>query len=198
MAGKIYTKVGDKGNTSLLGGQKVSKGNSKIDCYGSVDELNSVLGLVRAELATLKGKKFSELDADIEVLQHRLFDLGSLLASLEEDRKKFKLPEISEGHIHWLEKKIDVATSQMPELREFILPGGTKLAAYFHLSRTVARRAERALVLYSQSGMEEKDSIPTQAIPFLNRISDYLFVMARFSNFLLKTSDVKWKKSLNL
>jgi cob(I)alamin adenosyltransferase len=196
---KIYTKVGDKGQTALVGGQKISKDNMRLESYGTVDELNSVLGVCRAVLGeaacVAAGSQngpgsdgLMKLSAEIEKLQHWLFDLGSLLACIEEDRAKYKLPPISPDHVKWLEERIDGATAVLKPLKNFILPSGSKPSAQLHVARTVARRAERCIVRMGSD-------IPEQAIPFMNRVSDYLFVMARYSNHLLGVADVPWQQS---
>lgn len=182
---KIYTKVGDKGQTALLGGNKVSKSDARIEAYGTVDELNAVLGWVRA------GKPDAALDDALETLQHWLFDLGGLLAAAPKDRERYKLAPITAEHVTWFEKKIDALTEKLPELKQFILPAGTELSARLHMARTVARRAERALVRYGEAGEE----LPENAVPFLNRVSDYLFVAARSANHLGKGKEVFWKKA---
>lgn len=193
---KIYTKVGDKGETSLVGGQKVAKDDLRIEAYGTVDELNSVLGAARAALAEAvrspagqaKAEALDQINATLETLQHWLFDLGSLLATLPADREKYKLPQITPDHTKFLEGQIDAASSVLKPLRNFILPAGTAAAAQLHVARTVARRAERCMT-------RMKTDLPDNAIPFINRVSDYLFVMARLANHHLGTGDVEWKKS---
>lgn len=189
---KIYTKVGDKGQTSLVGGQKVSKSDPRIEAYGTIDELNSVLGIVRTVVdrnarQSQQPDSLFKLAGDLEQLQHWLFDLGSILASLPEDREKFALPPVRQDQIRWLEERIDGATAILAPLRNFILPGGDEAAAHLHFARTVARRAERHLVAMSE--------IPENAIPFVNRISDYLFTMARLVNHYQGIEDVLWKKT---
>lgn len=191
---KIYTKVGDKGQTSLVGGQKVPKDDLRIEAYGTIDELNSVLGVVRNALASeIRGghrvDALSHLDGDLESLQHWLFDLGSLLATMPVDREKYQLPVITAAHIRFLEERIDAATAIMPPLKNFILPAGSAPTVHFHVARTVARRAERCMVRLTSD-------LPENAIPFLNRVSDYLFVMARLCNQHLGVTDVAWKKSV--
>ena len=197
---KIYTKVGDRGQTQLVGGQKAPKNDLRIDGYGNIDELNSVLGFVRSEIKvqTLRSAKgempgniiesLNRLDRDLEVVQHWLFDLGSLVACLPVDRDKFNLPTIASDHVAFLEERIDAATAVLAALKNFILPGGSELAARFHLARTVARRAERGLISVAAD-------LPENAIPFVNRLSDYLFIMARLSNHLLSVADVVWQKT---
>lgn len=191
---KIYTKVGDKGSTSLLGGQKVLKNNVKIQAYGTVDELNSFIGSARTELARLVKtpnfhaiESFGKLDYLLEKIQHWLFNLGSLLSAHPDDRVKFNLREITEKEIKMLEEAIDEATSILPPLKEFILPSGSELAVRFHLCRTITRRVERLMI-------ELSDEIPSHSIPFINRLSDYFFTMARFANFKLNTTETTWKK----
>lgn len=192
---KIYTKVGDKGSTSLLGGQKVPKDDDRIAAYGTVDELNSVLGWARSALdaaARAPGapavERLATLNADLENIQHWLFDLGGLLASNREDRAKFKLAAFTPERVSWLESRIDAATAVLPPLKEFILPGGSEAASRLHVARTVARRAERRMI-----GLGEH--IPENAIPFINRLSDYLFTVARWVNHKLGVADVVWKKA---
>lgn len=178
---KIYTKVGDKGQTGLVGGQKVTKDDPRIEAYGTIDELNSVIGVARCALSASS----EDLNQDLQTIQNWLFDLGSLLAALEADRDKYQLPPISEEQIRWLESRIDHATEQLKPLKNFILPGGCPASAQLHVARTVARRAERCMV-----GLH--DELPANAIPFINRLSDYLFVVARYCNHLAKIEDTPW------
>ena len=199
---KIYTKVGDKGQTGLVGGQKVSKSGVRLDSYGTIDELNSVLGLARVVIhqvtmskaptaAAVIDRAFDSLlnlNGDLETIQHWLFDLGGLLASLPEDREKMGLAPLTLEQVQWLEVRIDGATGMLKPLRNFILPGGSDCAAHLHIARTVARRAERHMVAMG-------DDCPENAIPFINRLSDYFFTMARLCNYLLAVEDVIWKKT---
>lgn len=186
---RIYTKVGDKGQTSLVGGQKVSKDDLRIEAYGTIDELNSVLGSARVAVgeSSKKASNLAELDQDLETIQHWLFDLGSLLATIAEDREKFKLPQITQEQIQWLEARIDSATAELKPLKNFILPAGSEASARLHVARTVARRAERCMVMM---GAE----LPENSLPFINRLSDYFFTMARYCNHALKIEDVIWKR----
>ncbi len=179
--------------TSLVGGTRVSKSDERLESYGTVDELNSILGMARAELRQLDlaGSKpgVHLLAEQLEKIQNRLFNLGSLLAC-EDARMKSRLPVISDAHITELEQQIGVMTAELPELKEFILPGGHKLAATLHFARTVCRRAERhTIFLYDDRQIEDP-----LLLHFLNRLSDYLFVAARFANFLTGISDIKWRK----
>src|SRR5437868_499477 len=118
---KIYTKVGDKGQTSLVGGQKVAKHDPRLDAYGTVDELNSILGWARGSLELVQISTFAKLNSDLEQLQHWLFNLGSLLATLPADRQKYKLPTLSQEQVHWIETRIDTMTDELAPLKQFIL-----------------------------------------------------------------------------
>ena len=197
---KIYTKVGDQGSTALIGGDKVLKNHARLHAYGTLDELNSVIGFVRSELNNkLKMiplqpnfhqellTSISSLESDLEKIQHWCFDLGSLLATPAEKQKQFQLPEINLLQIHYLEKKIDDATSALPKLQQFILPAGSEAATRLHLARTVSRRAERAMI-------EMMNELPANAIPFINRLSDYFFTMARYINHQFAETETFWKK----
>jgi cob(I)alamin adenosyltransferase len=164
---KIYTKTGDSGTTALYGGRRLSKGELRIEAYGTVDELNSYLGLVAVYL---KDAEYAELLTDI---QSRLFDVGTHLAA-EPGKQNLILPEIPESKISLLEQYIDKMNETLPELKFFILPGGNEAAANCHIARTVCRRAERCVVRLS-----ETESIEPVLIRFLNRLSDFLFVLAR-------------------
>lgn len=181
---KIYTKVGDKGQTQLVGGQKVSKEDARIDAYGTIDELNSAIGWAAIELPG----KTKVAAKDLVWLQNALFDLGSQLATLPADRAKFSLPPITTKHVERLEKAIDAMTKDLAPLKNFILPGGSEVAARMHLCRTIARRAERAMVRLGQE-------LPENSVPFINRVSDYFFVLARYCNHLQGVEDVIWTKS---
>ncbi len=183
---RIYTKTGDKGETGLVGGQRVSKSAAAIEAYGTVDELNTVVGLARETCC--QDKRLALIDGDLATVQHWLFDLGSLLACAPADRAQFKLRPLTDAHAQWMEKRMDVATAELPALKNFILPGGSEAAARLHLARTVCRRAER-LCLRDELG----PWLPEGAVVFLNRLSDYFFVMARLANFRLNVSDVKWQ-----
>jgi cob(I)alamin adenosyltransferase len=181
---KIYTKTGDKGETSLFGGRRVFKDNIRIQAYGTVDELNSVLGIAVTELCN------EELKDVIGNLQNDLFTVGSDLASpLENENNTFIIPRIVLSNVTHLELLIDKFDSQLPALKNFILPGGSRGSSILHHARTVCRRAEREVVALSKI-----ESINDQIEVYLNRLSDLLFVLARFENFSLKHPDVEWKK----
>ncbi len=182
---KVYTKKGDQGTTSLLDGSKVKKFNLRLESYGTVDELNSHLGVLTSHLEgddTLSNCKY-----DILHLQSFLFHLGSHLACSTEDMQK-KLPPFEESLIQELEDKIDKMDKELPTLKNFILPGGHIGASQAHICRTLCRRAERLVVQ-----LNEEKSLPIPAIAFLNRLSDYFFVLARYINFLKGIPCHEWK-----
>jgi cob(I)alamin adenosyltransferase len=192
---KIYTKVGDQGQTALLSSKKVYKNHARISAYGTVDELNSYLGWIRMKLIENLEANFNELAVELETLQHWCFDLGAILASEKEDRERFNLQTINESHVKWIESKIDIKTDKLPKLQEFILPGGSELASCLHIARTVARRAEREIVKCLVDEGLMSDEYFKFVIPFINRLSDYLFVSARYVNFILSKSETTWKKT---
>ncbi len=180
---KIYTKTGDEGGTALVGGKRTSKSNPRLEAYGTIDELNSVIGCARAVL------KNKEVDAVLENFQNELFNAGSRLACVDE-KLSAKLPEIKAESVTAMEVAIDKMVAQMPELKNFILPGGHVASAHLHLARTVCRRAERQVVRLKESG----ESVDLQAIVYLNRMSDCLFTLARFVNYTEGVQDIPWKK----
>lgn len=181
---KIYTKTGDKGQTSLVGGQRVSKADSRLEAYGTVDELNAVLGLLIADLEN-QPADFSTALSTLKQTQNFLFHIGSHLACNDE-KIKAGLPKLQEDWVKAYEQEIDAMTAELPPLKEFILPGGSFAASWSHLGRTIARRAERCCV-----ALEDTEPMVVQ---ILNRLSDYLFVLARFCNLQLGSTDVTWKK----
>lgn len=170
---RVYTKSGDKGVTSLVGGERVSKNALRIECYGTVDELNATLGLVTAALASSPAEP--TLLPIIRRVQNELFNLGAALATPDKERRA-RSPAIAERHVTALEDEIDQLNEELPELTSFILPGGGFTSSYFHLARTVCRRAERLTVaLANQTEVEDLDVI------YLNRLSDALFVFGRWA-----------------
>lgn len=181
---KIYTKTGDLGETGLFAGPRVRKDDPRIEAYGTVDELNAVLGLARCE------KLPAEIDALVAGIQHTLFDLGAELATPEPASRGTDL--VSTGHIEALEAAIDRYEAELTPLRTFILPGGVSGAAWFHLARTVCRRAERHVV--TLMGLENAKLSP-HVLVYLNRLSDLLFVLARAVNHTAGHGDIAWKKS---
>ena len=181
MAIKIYTKTGDGGKTGLLGGEKVSKSDDKISAYGDVDELNSFLGLLKDQKEVP-----AEINQQFEFIQHTLFVIGSHLAT-EKGFSGFSLPEISPTAAQQLETWIDIYTEELPELKNFILPGGDQVVSLCHVCRTICRRAERHIVKLSTE--EETQS---EIIIFMNRLSDYFFVMSRKMAHLLNVRETPW------
>lgn len=181
MSSKIYTKTGDKGKTSLLGGKKVAKSDLRIEAYGNVDELNSFIGYLRDhnEVEARIGNQFYWV-------QEYLFSIGSLLAT-ESDFNGFELPGITEAEITQLEAWIDKYTEELPPLKNFILPGGHQVVSLCHLCRTVCRRTERSIERLSQE--EELDEL---ILPFMNRLSDYFFIMARKLGKDLEAPEIPW------
>ena len=182
---KIYTKTGDKGTTGLFGGGRVSKSSPRIAAYGEIDELNSLLGLVRAETAYEPIKKV------LSEIQSHLFTLGAQLAS---PNVAPEIEVITSSHVDFLERQIDTMTTTVPELKSFILPGGGKTAALLHMSRTVCRRAERATVYLESLDGEEVDH---WVMVYINRLSDFLFMLARLANQLENVEDIPWKPKKN-
>ncbi len=178
---KVYTRTGDEGNTGLGGGQRVSKDSQRIAAYGTVDELNSSIGVA------LGGGLAEPLAQALGPIQNELFHLGSDLCILEEDKEKIPVPRIEEKHVVALESVIDQLSEELPPLENFVLPGGTPGAAALHLSRTICRRAERECV-----ALIVEEDIGEWVLPYLNRLSDLLFVMARAENAKRGVSDVLW------
>ena len=181
----IYTKRGDSGETSLVGGQRVAKDDPRIACFGVVDELNAVVGL--AAVSCLEDGRLSRLGAILGRVQHELFNLGSQLATLPADLHP-RQPKIEETDVARLEREIDEMNSALPPLRSFVLPGGCRVNAELHLARTVCRRAERDAV-----GLARTGEAPAEALRYLNRLSDALFVWSRWASAQLKTTEVTWK-----
>ena len=178
---KVYTKKGDKGQTGLIGGTRVPKFSLKIEAYGTVDELNSYMGLLR-DKSTEKHYK-----DEIIKIQDCLFTLGSLLAE-DKSKSKMQLPEIKEGDIELLECSIDNMDSKLPEMKSFILPGGHETVSFCHIARCVCRRAERLVCQLDEN--EEQNPL---VLAYLNRLSDYLFMFARYNSFVLKAEEIPWK-----
>lgn len=177
---KIYTKTGDEGQTSLLTGKRVNKHDERLHAYGTTDELNSWMGLLRDEVED------DEVKALIIRIQDRIFTMGSHLAN-ESGNDRVKLPQLESGDIEQLEKAIDKMNESLPELRSFILPGGHPVVSHCHIARTVCRRAERHVAFLRQEG--EIDGI---LLKYLNRLSDYLFVLSRKLSSDLNADEVPW------
>lgn len=183
---KLYTKTGDTGKTSIIGG-RVDKDHLRVEAYGTIDELNSFVGKAISELDTAI---FADIIADLTAIQHELFDGGGDLANVMKERH-YKL---AEEPIAVLEERIDVLSAEAPELTKFILPGGAPAAATLHIARTVARRAERQTV----SLMKEIEDVSPVVQKYLNRLSDYLFAVARVVNFRLNIQDVEYERSADV
>jgi cob(I)alamin adenosyltransferase len=181
---RIYTRRGDQGQTSLVGGQRAPKNALRIECYGTVDELNSFIGL--AGVTAAGSPATSRLAAILRRVQHELFNLGSILATLPEDVGP-QQPRVTSEEVAQLEREIDNANAELPPLRSFVLPGGSRLCAELHVCRTVCRRAERLVVALAQS-----EVVPEEAIQYLNRLSDALFVWSRWVNHVLGAQEVLW------
>jgi cob(I)alamin adenosyltransferase len=171
---RVYTRAGDKGQTALIGGERVSKGSPRIECYGTVDELNATLGLVRTALEDSPAA--AELLPAIHDIQNQLFNLGARLATPDPQRRA-AMPAVEERHVKALEELMDTLNQDLPELESFVLPGGGWGSAYFHLARTVCRRAERLVVRLAEH--EDVDAVEAMDIKYLNRLSDALFVAGR-------------------
>jgi len=182
---RIYTKRGDAGLTSLVGGQRVSKGSPRIESYGTVDELNAVLGL--AIVSCGEDARLARLGEILLRVQHELFNLGSLLATLAKDVHP-QQPRITGVEVEQLEREIDEMNERLPALRSFVLPGGCRLNAELHLARTVCRRAERVTV-----ALGKLEDVPEEAVRYLNRLSDALFVWSRWANQALGVGEVLWE-----
>ncbi len=165
----IYTKTGDKGTTSLVGGSRVSKDDARVEAYGTVDELNSHIGLLAEMMRQMEGGYYDELKA----VQHNLFTLQTLLAT-EDSEIYSKLPQLAEEEVEMLERQIDILTDMLPKLQNFVIAGGNMTGAQCHVCRTVCRRAERRVVTLARQA-----HVDDVLMRYLNRLSDYLFVLAR-------------------
>jgi cob(I)alamin adenosyltransferase len=180
---RIYTKGGDKGQTSLVGGERVQKDATRIECYGIVDELNAFLGMASVSAA----EAVPALLPILRRVQHELFNLGSILATRPEDVHP-KQPRITPVEIEELEKEIDSMNADLPPLRSFVLPGASRISAELHACRTICRRAERIAVRLAR-----EEPVPPEAIQYLNRLSDALFVWSRWANHYLNIAEVLWE-----
>jgi cob(I)alamin adenosyltransferase len=177
---KIYTRTGDTGETSLLGGERVSKASLRVETYGEVDELNASLGVASAEV------QHPQIQTALKEIQHDLFSLGARIAHPDGEPSSQKV-ELGIQDVEGLEKQIDRFESGLPKLDHFILPGGSKASALLHQARSICRRAERTLVT-----LAGKDKVPSISLAYLNRLSDLLFVMARLENQHQSVEDEKW------
>ena len=182
MSSKIYTKTGDKGITSLIGGTKVAKSDLRIEAYGTVDELNSYIGLCKDLLNGVVKNVLPEI-------QDRLFTIGSSLACDPEKEPKMRIPDLQEADITLLEKEMDLMNNVLPAMKHFILPGGHTTVSHIHIARCICRRAERCCVRLEQETKETELLI----VKYLNRLSDYLFVLARYASHSLQAEEIIWK-----
>ncbi|MCE7863751.1 MAG: cob(I)yrinic acid a,c-diamide adenosyltransferase [Bacteroidetes bacterium CHB5] len=178
---KIYTKTGDQGSTSLFGGKRVLKSDLRIDTYGTIDELNSWMGVLRDQPVN------QNRSAVLIEIQDRLFTIGSILAT-EPGNTKVKIPALAETDIQFLEKEIDSMDAALPPMKFFVLPGGHPAVSFGHVTRTVCRRAERLVIALNQT-----ESINELVIKYLNRLSDYLFILCRSMTHELNAPETPWK-----
>jgi cob(I)alamin adenosyltransferase len=183
MAMKIYTKTGDKGTTSLIGGTKVPKSHMRIEAYGTVDELNSHIGLCRD---LLQDEHSGQV---LREIQDRLFTIGSSLACDPIKEPKMRLPDLKESDVSMLETEMDRMSEAVPPMKSFILPGGHPVVSQLHITRCVCRRAERCCVRLELESLE----VDGLLLKYLNRLSDYLFILARYAHELLKVPEIPWK-----
>lgn len=189
---RVYTRTGDQGKTSLAGGQRVLKDHLRIEVYGTVDELNSVVGLIRAFNRPLLKRLIQArtLETELHRIQNRLFDIGGLLATLPKDQKRFKkMPIISSEESRHLEKLMDACQKDLRPLEEFILPTGGPVTAMLHLARTVNRRAERLCV-----SLNRKERVDPEILKYLNRLSDAFFVLARWMGRAQGERETLWER----
>jgi cob(I)alamin adenosyltransferase len=186
---RIYTRTGDRGETHLAGGQRVAKDDLRIECYGTVDELNAFVGTARVTAGDLAKNtpRLTEFARVLVRVQHELFNLGSILATLPPDVHP-KQAQVTDKEIDQLEREIDSANEELAPLRSFVLPGGSRLDAELHICRTVCRRAERLLI-----GLAREQSVPSEAVRYLNRLSDALFVWSRWANHVLNAPETLWE-----
>jgi cob(I)alamin adenosyltransferase len=181
---KIYTRRGDDGSTGLFGGPRVRKDDLRVSAYGEVDELNSTLGLAREELLVPEQK---DVLAIVDALQSELFTLGAELATPQAEKAPREVPRIQAGMVSRMERDIDRFTAELPEMRQFILPGGSRAGAVLHFCRTVCRRAERTAVQ-----LAETEPVSRDVLSYLNRLSDLLFVLARLANLRAGGREIPW------
>lgn len=177
---KVYTKKGDKGTTQLIGGTRVPKNSLRIEAYGTIDELNSYIGLIRDQ------KIKDEIKKQLITIQDRLFTIGALLAQ-DPQKKAMQLPQIQTSNIEDLEKWIDAMEEKLEPMRSFVLPGGHSTVSFCHIARCICRRAERTVV-----DLNENATVPPILIQYLNRLSDYLFVLGRLLTVELNAEEIPW------
>jgi cob(I)alamin adenosyltransferase len=184
---RIYTRLGDAGDTGLAGGQRVAKDSLRIEAYGTVDELNSFVALACVTCQELNDSRVAPLDSILKRVQHELFNLGSILATLPQDVHP-RQARVTQADVLQLEREIDAMNEELPALRSFVLPGGTRINAELHVARAICRRAERLVV-----ALARQEEVPAAAIQYLNRLSDALFVWSRWVNHALGVPEVLWE-----
>ena len=178
---KIYTRTGDKGLTSLIGGTRVPKSHLRIEAYGTVDELNSYIGLIKDLVVNEKRQDL------LKEIQDRLFTIGSSLAS-DPEKSKMKIPDLLESDVELLEEEIDKMSKVLPEMRNFILPGGNTAISFCHIARCVCRRAERLVI-----AIQQEEFVAELVVQYLNRLSDYLFMLCRKMHQEIGVDEIPWK-----
>jgi cob(I)alamin adenosyltransferase len=183
---KIYTKTGDNGSTSLFGGDRLMKSDIRVEAYGTVDELNSYVGLLADKLI------MTEFSVHLQKIQNILFNIGSVLATVD-DQYKSKLPELKNIYLVFLEDQIDLMQEKLPIMTQFVLPGGHEHVSFTHVVRTVCRRAERAIVRIENY---DQDFNIKWSVVYLNRLSDYFFVLSRYLTQYYDTKEVNWQKDI--
>mgnify|MGYP000365588038 FL=1 len=186
---KVYTRSGDKGSTGLVGGTRVSKGDSRIHIYGEIDELNSHLGMGITLIEEFSQRELLDIVPYLKRIQYDLFVIGSIFACEKDKRENYSLPTISSTDVDKLEGEIDKLDSILEPLKYFVLPGGHKISSQFHITRTVCRRAERYATSYEGQNAGE---LPVETLKYINRLSDYLFILSRFSNKVMGADEVWW------
>ena len=187
---KVYTRMGDGGKTRLIGGEEKWKDNTRIEAFGTVDELNAEIGLCRELVKETSNEKFHSLIVFLKYIQNELFNLGTQLAMTEENDSK-NLPKLSDDAIMKLETEIDTANKSLSELTSFVLPGGSVINAQFHIARNVCRRAERRII-----SLSKKEHVNSENIRYLNRLSDALFVWSRWVSKIIGDEENLWEPNL--
>lgn len=184
MKSLLYTRTGDEGSTSLVGGERVPKNSVRLEAYGTIDELSSALGVIASDKGCV-----DEVRGQIQEVQNELFNIGSYLATRVESGQEPECASLHNGKIEELEGWIDSLDEQTPKIRAFVLPGGTKLSAETHVARTICRRSERRIL-----DLSDESFVDSAVLKYVNRLSDYLFIAARYFNFIAGVEEVVWKK----
>lgn len=187
---KVYTKTGDAGETSILSGERVKKFNPRIAVYGDIDELNSFVGVVCSSLTDSSSENLKKIVTELHSIQSELFNIGAVVSCPQGKREGFQLKQITEEKVTWLESRIDDYDSKLPALKNFILPGGGSASSFIHVCRTVCRRAERECVHYNEA---LNGDVPALTIKFLNRLSDYFFILGRYVVLESGEKEILWK-----